>query len=106
MSLLLSNEVDKQAIEPLHADIGVLLQCFLSQANTCLLVEDRPLLVRSCDRDDDLIEDLRGTLDHVDVTFGDRIEGTWNDCPFHSHTLSYQDIGCISKIFERNSFPF
>ena len=45
--------------------------------------EKRLLLVIVSDRYDDFIEKFSGSLDHVEVAIGDRIEAAWINRAFH-----------------------
>jgi len=69
-----AGELDQQGGEDLHLDVGERCGRFLDERLALVRREQGPVLAQRVvdDADDDLVEDIRGAGDDVDVPEGDR----------------------------------
>ena len=82
--VVVAREVDEQALEELDRDVAEVRGLLVEHVLALLEGEQRLRLLRVADdRDDDVVEVPRGPLDDVEMTEGDRVEGTRAECGGH-----------------------
>src|SRR4051812_26210792 len=87
--VVVAREVDQQALEELDRHVPEVRGLLVEHVLALLEREERLRLLRVADdRDDDMVEVARGPLDDVEVTEGDRVEGTRAECGGHGATGS------------------